>query len=81
MAILWSKYGPVIVSDRSDRALRSHPCRVVSISYEQMLGCHGRGRGFESRRPRHSFQKSWSDFAQTIEDPKGHVFVPFFVSF
>src|SRR5690348_792134 len=20
-----------------------------------MLGCHGRGRGFESRRPRHSF--------------------------
>jgi len=42
--------------------------------------CHGRGRGFESRRPRHSFQKSCSDFAGTIEDPKGHVFAPFFVS-
>jgi len=42
--------------------------------------CHGRGREFESRRPRHSFEKDCSDFAQTIEDPKGHVFVPFFVS-
>jgi hypothetical protein len=25
-------------------------------------------------------QKSWTDFDETIEDPKGHVFVPFFVS-
>jgi hypothetical protein len=41
--------------------------------------CHGRGRGFEPRRPRHSFQKSCRDFEETIEDPKGHVFVPFFV--
>ena len=37
--------------------------------------CHGRGRGFESRRPRS--QKSCTDFVETIEDPKGHVFVPF----
>jgi hypothetical protein len=42
--------------------------------------CHGRGREFESRRPRHSFQTTCADFGETIEDPKGHVFVPFFVS-
>ena len=32
--------------------------RLISISYISLLPCHGRGRGFESRRPRHSFQKS-----------------------
>ncbi len=32
--------------------------RLISISYILLLPCHGRGRGFESRRPRHSFQKS-----------------------
>ena len=42
--------------------------------------CHGRGRGFESRRPRHSFQKSCPTFTETFEDPKGHIFVPFLVS-
>jgi len=26
-------------------------------------------------------QRVWSDFSQTIEDPKGHAVVPFFVSF
>ena len=31
----------------------SHPCRLVSISYGSTLYCHGRGREFESRRPRH----------------------------
>jgi hypothetical protein len=34
----------------------SHPYRLVSISYGTILDCHGRGREFESRRPRHSFQ-------------------------
>jgi hypothetical protein len=45
-----------------------------------MVHCHGRGREFESRRPRHSFQSTCADFGETIEDPKGHVFVPFYVS-
>jgi hypothetical protein len=39
--------------------------------------CHDRGREFESRRPRHSFQKSWTNFAATNEGAKGHVFAPF----
>ena len=28
--------------------------RLISSDYIRTLGCHGRGRGFESRRPRHS---------------------------
>jgi len=46
--------------------------RLISIDY-----CHGRGREFESRRPRHSFQKSCTNFAATNEGAKGHVFAPF----
>jgi len=51
--------------------------RSPSTSPASELPCYGRGREFESRRPRHSFQKSCSDFTQSTEDPKGHVFVPF----
>src|SRR6266568_4558810 len=29
--------------------------RLISISYISQWRCHGRGREFESRRPRHSF--------------------------
>src|SRR6266436_2187659 len=29
--------------------------RLISIDYITTLRCHGRGREFESRRPRHSF--------------------------
>ena len=38
------------------RGFGSHPCRVVSSSYQKTVYCHGRGREFESRRPRHFFQ-------------------------
>jgi hypothetical protein len=37
----WSNYGPVIASECSKRAIGSHPCRVVSVSYDQMGCCHG----------------------------------------
>src|SRR5260370_16790972 len=36
--------------------------RLISISYITTLPCHGRGREFESRRPRHSFQQVASGF-------------------
>jgi len=38
------------------RDVRRH--RLISIDYIKTLCCHGRGREFESRRPRHSFQKT-----------------------
>jgi hypothetical protein len=47
------------------------------VQLVRTLPCHGRGREFESRRPRHSFQKSYTDFAATNESAKGHVFAPF----
>jgi hypothetical protein len=34
--------------------VRQH--RLISVSYSTLLPCHGRGRGFESRRPRHHSQ-------------------------
>jgi hypothetical protein len=40
-----SNYGPTNLSHRSQSAFGRHPCRVVSISYEQTLGCHGTARG------------------------------------
>src|SRR5690348_12133422 len=33
--------------------------RLISISYVSQWRCHGRGRGFESRRPRPSFLVSF----------------------
>ena len=39
------------------------------------LPCHGRGRGFEPRRPRHTFQRSYSELAETTEGAEGHKFV------
>jgi hypothetical protein len=47
------------------------------VQLVRTLPCHGRGREFESRRPRHSFQKSCTNFAATNEGAKGHVFAPF----
>jgi hypothetical protein len=38
---LWSNYGPVIVSQCSETAFGSHPCRGFSISYDRIGCCHG----------------------------------------
>jgi len=40
----------------SQGAKRSHPLRLVSISYGFHTSCHGRGREFASRRARHSLR-------------------------
>ena len=34
--------------------LQRHPCRMLSVRYGRNCRCDGRGREFESRRPRHS---------------------------
>jgi hypothetical protein len=46
--------------------------RLISISYISLLPCQGRGRGFESRRRRHSFE--WR--AKDPESRSGSVQVP-----
>ena len=55
----------------------SRACK--SLEFQIKVLCHGRGREFESRRPRHSFQKSCTDFDDTIENPEG-TFRALFVS-
>src|ERR1019366_4159351 len=35
----------------ASNCVRQH--HSISVSYSKLLSCHGRGRGFESRRPRH----------------------------
>src|SRR5260370_10742500 len=54
------------------RGLGSHPCRVVSSSYQKTVYCHGRGREFESRRPRHIFKHEVLalDFSRQAWTPK-----------
>jgi hypothetical protein len=39
---VWSKYGPVIVSEYAQTAFGSHPPRVLSISYDSIVCCHCR---------------------------------------
>ncbi len=53
----------------------SHPLRLVSISYEFLPCCHDRGRGFEPRRPRHTFQRTYLEMAESKRTQKGHAFV------
>ena len=45
--------------------------RLISIDYIKTLCCHGRGREFESRRPRQFFPKQLGDLIQTFEGTKG----------
>jgi hypothetical protein len=54
------------------------PLECKSLIRRVCLDCHGRGRGFESRRPRHSFQKSRNDLIETSEGAKGPTFALFF---
>ena len=49
-----SDKGPITVTLGVSGRSGSHPLRLVSTSYELRISCHGRGRGFEPRRPRHS---------------------------
>ena len=35
------------------------------------LPCHGRGRGFEPRRPRHTFQKTYGIYGPTVTSKSG----------
>ena len=48
--ISWSNYGPVIVSEYAKTAFGSHPYRVVSITYDLTVRCHGIFGKFTERK-------------------------------
>jgi hypothetical protein len=48
--------GAIRVPMGSSGRYRCRPLPLVSVSYGFPAHCHGRGRGFEPRRPLHSFQ-------------------------
>ena len=68
---------------RKERRLRS---RLFYLTYpscfEDNLGdvaqlvralpCHGRGRGFEPRRPRHTFQMTYGEYGPKVTMKSGH---------
>ena len=62
----------------------SHSLRTTLICYThrsfgdvvqlvRMLPCHGRGRGFEPRRPRHTFQKTYGTYGRCPKWIDGYV--------
>jgi hypothetical protein len=46
--------------------------RLVSISYRFHVPCHGRGRGFEPRRPRHTFPKIYEKYGPKVTPKSGN---------
>src|SRR5689334_16751705 len=48
----------------------------VVVQLVRTLPCHGRGRGFESRRPRHFLSSTYKEMAKNMRVQKGHVLVP-----
>ena len=71
-----SFYGPLTVQQEFPRVTSSgfgsHPCRPVSINYNLIRYCHGRGREFESRRPRHSFQPLAESLVSCVGTKRNH---------
>ena len=57
------------------RDVRQH--LLISTNYITTLAVTADGREFESRRPRHSFQKRYADVDETNEGAKGCIFGPF----
>ena len=55
--ILVSDHCPIGHSQGSKTVFERRLCRSMSISYGFVSHCHGRGREFESRRPRQLFQQ------------------------
>ena len=54
---------------------------VSCCKYLLLPLCHGRGREFESRRPRHFFQAARRNSLRPFETQKGHVSRPFCAHF
>jgi hypothetical protein len=59
----------VVRRPRVSNNVRRH--RLISISYTSLIPCHGRGRGFESRRPRHSHSNRAYAIAQECHPATG----------
>ena len=51
--------------------LRRSPRVCKSLKNLKTVDCHGRGRGFEPRRPRHTFQKTYLELAEFNWGAKG----------
>src|SRR6266700_8280380 len=46
---------------------RSHPTHFGDVAQlVRALPCHGRGRGFEPRRPRHTFQMTYGTYGPRV---------------
>ncbi len=58
------QYGTLFLDDF--RCFSVPPMLLESIGYDHGSNCHGRGRGFEPRRPRHSFQKTYGTYGDPL---------------